>query len=199
MLYPNPGDVAEASGARPHLLQAHGDADGPYRLVSDGCGGDPRVDDVDRSVPTEISPAGGVLPRPQPSADRPCRRRTRPPVICRIPGVTEAWHRSCLSSRRGAAGLANMTKEVPVMRAVNRVVAGLAVGLVILAGMVWRLPTTRRRDNELRRRLPRRGCQRQLHARRAGEWRPIALESSEDLRLEDHVGHTIKVTEVDRD
>jgi hypothetical protein len=42
-LYPNPGDVAEAFPRCETLtfnLQAHGDADGPYRLVSDGCGGD---------------------------------------------------------------------------------------------------------------------------------------------------------------
>jgi hypothetical protein len=43
MLYPNPGDVAEAFPRRETLtfnLQAQSDADGPYRLRSDGCGAD---------------------------------------------------------------------------------------------------------------------------------------------------------------
>jgi hypothetical protein len=100
------------------------------------------------------------------------------------------------SRRRGAApGLANMTKEVPVMRAVrNRVVAGLAVGLVVLAGIGLAAA-----DNETGETTSLVGCLDEdvsgsftLVEQESGD--RIALESSEDLRLEDHVGHTIKVT-----
>jgi hypothetical protein len=88
-----------------------------------------------------------------------------------------------------------MTKEVMVMRAVrNRVVVGLAVGLVVLAGVG--LAAANEKAGETTSLV---GCldtdaggSITLVEQESGE--QVALKGANDVRLDDHVGHTVKVT-----
>jgi hypothetical protein len=91
--------------------------------------------------------------------------------------------------------LGTTTKEGSVMRAIrNRELVALAVGLLVLAGVGLAAA-----DNTSGETIRLRGCLDEgadgrltLIEQESGE--RIVIEGSEDLVLEDHIGHTVQVT-----